>query len=174
MINLLVTALMCLLSSLATIPDEPVMTSFETVPLNIRQVDLSRNPITYKIVNNVIMQQDSTEKVGYYLLSIKNYGKGYLINVTQHLNACPFYSADGYDGYVIIGNVPVIISVTGQFKLHYSRPKTFREFKMKGEFFPPTVYDPKEWWFYISNGKYKELDDWTGMEMWNGIYKGKM
>ncbi|MDO4334953.1 MAG: hypothetical protein Q4C37_03875 [Bacteroidales bacterium] len=173
MINLLVTALMCLLSSLATIPDEPVMTSFEIVPLTLPQVDLSRNPITYKLVNKIIENRDSTETIGYYALDIKNYRNGYLVRITQHSDSRLFYYK-GYDGYFVKDNVPVIIDVTGSFKLYYHRPKTFREFKMKGEFFPPTVYDPKEWWFYISNGKYKELDDWTGMEMWNGIYKGKM
>lgn len=172
MINLLLTALLCIFSSLEKVPDEPGMPSFETIPLDVRQVDLSRNPITYKIVNNVIMQQDSIEEVGYYLLSIKNYKKGYLICITKNSDPCPFYSKNGYDGYVMIRNMPVIIGVTGRFKLHYSNPRTYRTFEMKGELYPLSPYDPKKWWFYIYNGKYKEVDDWTGMEMWTGIYEG--
>lgn len=153
-----------------SIPDYEIVKPFyEIDSIKVRLIDLSDKPILSKVLYSTLGKNNINESKsgGHYSVHIKNYGNGFLVNIVYHTSNLLFFRKNGCDGYILSDhNIPVFFDVEGSYKLKSAKPKTFKSFEMRGENYPPSVYDPDNWWFFISSKGYEELDDRTGIIMW--------
>lgn len=141
--------------------------------INLNQIDLSKDFELKGIIRTVTKQQkrDKSEEEGYYSVYIANCKHGYVVSVTYHSMSTLFYSENEYTGFAKTDEgIPIIFYVRGSYKLKYLKPEIIQKFEMKGKNYPIFVYDPKNWWFFLSKSHYKEIDEWTAIEMLTDEY----
>ena len=122
--------------------------------LVLNEVDLSNHPQIYDIMKRIVNEgrRINTDKVSFMTVDLENDSCGIRMRIVAQVHKRLFWH-DGYSGYTIIDDMPIIFENNSRIKLD-EIPDSKGVFPMEQRFSPPFVYDPDIWLFLLKSNGY--------------------
>lgn len=141
-------------------------------PVLLKQIEWTDSQILNQLLNNLV-KTDKTKsaKISSYSADIKLYKGQQLVRIVKYgdVYSALLYSDNGYDGYILIQNTPVIISAHESLRLHYNDSVKNKEFRMLSKYHPFSFHLNDKRFFLLSDNEYTEIAYRTGVDLWNEI-----
>lgn len=160
MITILCRILPLLLMCAPTYFIHPPMDTEESVTLS--EVKVINEPHIHKILKKIVSEtrSNSSGKVNFLTVRLMNDSCGILMKtVAQTKSSLSWY--DGYSGYTVIEDIPVIF-INKSSVVFKEIPEKQGVFPMDAPYEPPFVYDPDVWRFILKEDSYARYYDGRG------------
>lgn len=160
MINLFLTLIMTLISSISTCQQDEFPEFGKEGEVTLELLDLPKDEALYNIAKRCINEEQELQyKVSFYRIYMTDH-KGVTkvsVSADSYEN---IYGDCEYDGYYLLDGNLIVIENKGSYKLPPTVPSKSKTFKT---FIPyPCPYDPKEWLYCIASGLFGLHVDYVG------------
>lgn len=160
MINLFLTLIMTLISSISTCQQDEFPEFGKEGEVTLEFLDLPKDEALYNIAKRCIHEGQELEyKVSFYCIYMTDHEGVTKVSISADCYE-NIYGDSEYDGYYLLDGKLIVIENKGSYKLPPTVPSKSKTFKT---FIPyPCHYDPKEWFCCIASGLFGLHVDYVG------------
>lgn len=145
---------------------------FSKDTIRLKEIELVDNKILINVLDSVmISDRRNPDNRSLYSADIRSFNNWQLVRIVDYgeVKQALLYSENGYDGYILVRDIPVVISLDKTIKYSCLNQGKNRTFEILSKEYPFSECLNSKHWFIMSDTDFTKIDAQTGIDTWNDI-----